>query len=167
MADSGFVIEGNVYETPTLDSLNGDESMVLYGYCGLIMEDFAPDNEDGSVSEERQEEIAQKIRHPGFILAMMHIAVQRTHTDWREAKVKRYVGSANLMEALEKFAEEDEAEEADDDENPPSVSEQPESSPKSSDDLSTSSGLASTKSSDEPDDPHVSIGIGGSDTSAE
>ena len=39
--ESGFVIDGVVYEVPGLDTLTMDEAQVLYDYSGLGLEDFA------------------------------------------------------------------------------------------------------------------------------
>lgn len=122
-AETGFDINGTVYEVPTLDSLDNDECVILYEYSGLVQEDFIPLADE--TEEETQERNQAQMKHPGFWKALMHIAYRRQHRELTDKKVKELVGKVNRMEALAALGSD--VEEADD--SPPVLtSEPPESS---------------------------------------
>ena len=96
--ESGFVIDGVVYEVPGLDTLTMDEAQVLYDYSGLGLEDFAQsDNE----TEEETRARERLFRNPGLMRALMHIAYQRKHTKLPASQIRRLVGAANVLDALQ------------------------------------------------------------------
>lgn len=151
--ETGFLIDGTIYEVPPLDSLDGDECLVFFDYCGLVQEDFAPLADE--TEEETDDRNQKQMRHPGFWLGLMHIAYRRKHRELKDAKVKALIGKTNRLEALSVLG----AEETEDPEVPlGSTSEPDESSPRSSpvnesssEPLPVSSGLDSTTDSDRQD----------------
>lgn len=148
--ESGFMLEGRVYEVPSLDSFSLDESIVLYDYSKLTMQDFAPPGEDDD-PEEYEAAREEKMAHPGFLKALLHIAYQRGNPDAKPAKVKAVVGQANFVEAVEPMLDEEEEGEEGSPPDPESTSELGPSSPRSSGDSSGSSGMPSPTDSDSPD----------------
>ena len=72
--ESGFVIDGVVYEVPGLDTLTMDEAQVLYDYSGLGLEDFAQSADE---TEEETKARERLFRNPGLMRALMHIAYKR------------------------------------------------------------------------------------------
>jgi hypothetical protein len=129
-AETGFNIDGTVYEVPMIDSLTTDEAQVLYDYSRLTLDDFVPPKDETAEEKHDREEI---LRNPGFLRALMHIAYQRAHPEIRAAKVRALVGAANFVSALETMGNPEPDEEGGDDDVPPaSTSEQPEPSPTSS-----------------------------------
>lgn len=94
---TGFMIDGNLYEVPDMGSFNMDEAQTLYDYSGLSLEDFVqPDDETEDETKERE----RKLRNPGFLRALMHIAYQRGNPTERPTKVKALIGAANIVTAL-------------------------------------------------------------------
>jgi hypothetical protein len=95
-AETGFNIDGTVYEVPMIDSLTTDEAQVLYDYSRLTLDDFVPPKDETAEEKHDREEI---LRNPGFLRALMHIAYQRAHPQMRAAKVRALVGAANFVSA--------------------------------------------------------------------
>jgi hypothetical protein len=161
--ESGFVIDGKVYEIPGLDTFTMDEAQILYDYAGLTLEDFAPADPEGSEDEkeEHDTEFARKLKNPGFLRTLMHVAYQRGNPKAPRARVKDLIGNANLVEALERIGEADES--------PPETSSQSEPSsqpPSSEPSRSADSGIPSQSDSDEPDESLEATGTTRSDTSS-
>lgn len=161
-AETGFNIDGTFYEVPVLDSFDMDEAQVLYDYCGLTLEDFVPpaDNtpEDDLAARE------QRLKNPGFVRALIHIAYQRGNPDMKPAAVRDAVGHANMLEAYTALASV-EPEEGEPEVPPASTSEQPKPSVSGSLENDVSSvkplvngGDGSTIGSDGPDRIHAAIG---------
>ena len=150
-AETGFDINGTVYEVPTLDSLDNDECVILYEYSGLVQEDFVPLAEESE--EETQERNQAQMKHPGFWKALMHIAYRRQHRELSDKKVKELVGRVNRMVALAALGAE--VEEVDG--VPPALtSEPPGSSPNDSlenDSLSVNSSVSGGDGSTNDSDP--------------
>lgn len=151
MADTGFRIDGLVYDVPTLDSFNMDEAEILYKTSGLALEDFAVDEDDPEASARFQ----RNLRNPGFIRAMMTVAYIRGNPGMSVGKASAVIGKANLIEAVQNFIE------AGSDESPPdqtlSGNGQPDSGA-STESSSAPSGWSSTDSSAAPGDPPVATG---------
>ena len=162
--ESAFVLDGKVYEIPGLDTFTMDEAQILYDYAGLSLEDFAPADPEASEDEQEEHsaEFARKLKNPGFLRTLMHIAYQRGNPKMSRARVQDLIGSANLVEALEHFGEED-------DESPPATSSPSEPSlpsPSSEPSRSGDSGTPSPSGSDEPDESPEVTGTTRSDTSS-
>lgn len=154
---SGFVIDGQEYPIPALDTFDIDESILLYEYSGLTLEDFAPASDDED-EDEVAEQRAQKVKHPGFLKALLHVAYSRGNPTAKPARVQAVVGAANLIEVVEQLI----AEEGDEESPPaPALTIEPTlSSPKSSDDSTESSGTDSLIDSDPQDEVQLDpIGI--------
>lgn len=142
-----FRIGGREYPSPDLDSLTMLERRVMYDLCGIIQEDFAP--QDDETETEHDERVGKLTRHPGFLESLMHIAYQREHPELSRAKVEAVIGSTNYLEALEAWT--DSAEEAD---VIPLALTSPPDEPSSSltDSKPERSGPSSTTGTDEPAD---------------
>ena len=97
--ESGFLIDGVLYEVPTLDTFDLDDAQVLYDYTGLAVEDFLVQPE----SEDETREMAQRFKNPGLIRALVHIAYQRNHPKMPAAQVRKIIGKVNQFEALMAF----------------------------------------------------------------
>ena len=97
--ESGFLIDGVLYEVPTLDTFDLDDAQVLYDYTGLAVEDFLVQPE----SEDETREMAQRFKNPGLIRALVHIAYQRKHPKMPAAQVRKIIGKVNQFEALMAF----------------------------------------------------------------
>lgn len=150
-AESGFTIDGAVYEEVTVDDLDTDERFILYEYAKITQEDFA--GPEGEADEERAARVAALIRHPGFWPAMWHCAYRRAHPDKDFAAIRAIVGKTKFVEAMETFGEEDDA-------VPPALTTEPDgSSEKSSVVKNESSGDGSTNGSDEQAVVPTPIGI--------
>lgn len=156
-AETGFQIDGVIYEVPAIDTLTMDEAQVLYDYSGLRIEDFVErENETADDREQRE----RKFENPGFMRALMHIAYQRVHTDLRNDKVRALIGSANILQALGTLSSGEESEEL-----PPASTTEPEpSSPNGSVDSNETSGSDSTTDSAKQDDSQEATGTGRSAT---
>jgi hypothetical protein len=161
-AETGFTIDGEIYESPGLGELDMDEYQILYDYSKITIDDIvaAPDETD----DEKDARLA-KYDNPGFIRAMMHIAYRRAQPGVKDATVRTKIGAANVFTALSSlFGPEDQPE---GDAGPPAQTTDPEkSSPNGSVDSNTNSGHDSENDSEQPAGQLVPIGTGRSDTSS-
>lgn len=136
-AETGFMIDGREYEIPTIDTFTLDEAQILYDYAGLTLEDFMTDETADVVG------VDAKLKNPGFIRALLHVAYQRGNPHANPARVRALAGAANLVMTLARF---DDSEEGED--RPPAPTTEPnESSPKSSVDSNQNSGSPSADDS--------------------
>lgn len=97
--EPAFLIDGNEYPIPGLETFDMDEALTLYECCGLTLEDFAIDDED----EDEIAEMVQKTRHPGYVKALMIVAYQRGNAGVSKKKATAVIGRANLIEAYMAF----------------------------------------------------------------
>lgn len=179
-AETGFIIDGTRYEVPTLDTFTMDEAQVLYDYSGLGIEDFVPiaeppappDNADQDAKAAYDELLAardgelealnRKLRNPGFLRALVHVAYQRGNPKFTPQRVREAVGASDHTQNWVAFIEEGLGDET----VPPALTtEQTPSSPRSSVVSNESSGTPSTKPSDGQGDQPEPITTGVSDTS--
>lgn len=163
-AETGFEIDGSRYEVPTLDSLNMDEAQVLYDYSGLAVEDFVPPRPDMDDDDKlrHQESIAQRMKNPGLLKALLHIAYQRGNTHVRPSRVGELVGQVNVFDAVLSLV----SNEPEEDDVPLASTPRPEESSLSgSGGSSMSSGEGSGSDSDAPDAAPATTGHMRSDTS--
>jgi hypothetical protein len=162
---TGFEIDGRVYEVPSLGTFNLDEAQVLYDYSGLVIEDFLGLLPEATNAErqEHEEQMGARMRNPGLLRALMHIAYQRGNPREKTQRIKELVSNANALEALLEFVA---AGSEGDDEVPLASTTEPErSSETSSVDSSTSSGAPSESDTDPQGETPGSTGAGRSDTS--
>jgi hypothetical protein len=159
--ESGFEIDGTLYEVPEVTSLNVGERMVLHDYAGLVQEDFV--RLEDETDEEMEARHETMLRRPGFIPALMHIAYARANPKLSREKVAKVIESTNYLAAISTLVAETPDEEAEDD-RPPDLttrtldSDEP-SSPIALHDSSASSGSRdSSLSSDVPDAPLANTG---------
>ena len=148
-AENGFKINGEIYEVPTLDSLNLDERYILYDYTTLAAEDFAA--EEGESEDETIARVTPLLKHPGWWPALQHIAYRRKHKDeMSDTRMKKLILAANsdLGASAEILSTLGEPPKDGEGEDPPSTSELDESSPPNSDGSSESSGSDSATSSE-------------------
>lgn len=101
-AETGFLIDGKVYEVPTLDSLTLDEAELMYQRCGIVQEDFVPLADE--TETERDERISTLTRHPGFMASLVQIAYQRGNPGAKMTQVKLVLEKTNRMEAFSTLA---------------------------------------------------------------
>lgn len=167
-AETGFTIQGKIWESPTVDSLNNDENQVLYDCTGFSQEDFFRRADE--TKEEHDDRLLTIVRHPGFDTAWMRIAFQRGNPQLSARKVEQIVGATNRLEALATLSD-DQVEERDDDlplastsePNAPSSSslDENKTSPKQESETPTS---GSATSSDNQDSQPNGTGVSSSDT---
>ena len=160
--ESGLVLDGKLYDVPSLDTFTMDEAQILYDYAGLTLEDFAPADPEASEDEQEEHgtEFARKLKNPGFLRTLLHIAYQRGNPKTSQARVKDLIGKVNLIEALEHFGEEDESPPETISQNEPSLQSSSSEPSKSAD-----SGIPSASDSDQPDESPEATGTMRSDTS--
>jgi len=91
-----FRIGDEEYEIPPIDDFDMDEWEIVYDYSGLVLDDFAP-VEDEAQEQARQRRTAQ----PAFMRALLHIGYRRTHPDTAVTEVKKITGAAKLARIFE------------------------------------------------------------------
>lgn len=144
-AETGFMIDGALYGMPSLDTFTMEEAQILYDYSGLGLEDFALEDDD--------DEFAVKLKNPGFLRALMHIAYRRGNPKQPDSKVRKLIGAVNLIEAHAHLAG------GEDDADPPALTPEPDrQSLKSSGEPNETSGNASPTASDGQDSHPIPIG---------
>jgi hypothetical protein len=103
-----FKIDNAEYEIPALDDLDMDEWQILYDYTGLILDDFAPQED-----EDEERDRMRRTSQPGFTRAMLHIGYRRANPELKPDAIRQVTGSAKLLHVLEAMgesaSEEDEA----------------------------------------------------------
>lgn len=95
-----FKLDENQYELPEIDDLTMDEWQILYDTAGLILEDFAPVQDEKS-EVERQRRVGQ----PNFTRAMLQIAYQRANPYATTDDARQIAGEAKLIRVLESMGE--------------------------------------------------------------
>lgn len=168
-AETGFLIDGTIYEVPTLLSLDMAERRVMFEDSGYIQEDFLwEQDEDDDAYEER---VGKLMRHPGVMEALMHIAYQRGNPTVKRETVRMIVEKTPYLEAISTM---EAAVEPEEDAVPlelttpldePSLSE-PSSSKPLSEPTTDSGGTASMNDSDQPAVTPIPIGTTRSATSS-
>jgi len=149
-AETGFLIEGTIYEVPGLESFTMDEAQILYDNSGLTLEDFSDDEAD----------VKTRMKNPGLMRSLMEIAYRRGNPHLKPQQVKDLIGSVNQIDSFSTLAEADDV-----DPTQPSTLNPSPNSPSEPTGSNRSSGPDSVESSDPPGNDPASIGIGGSDTS--
>jgi hypothetical protein len=158
-AETGFQIEGKVYEVPTLDSLSMGERRVMFELAGVTQEDFV--REEDESEEEHDQRVTKLMRHPGFMESLMHIAYQRGNPQLKRDKVRLVIENTRYVDAIEAMSAE-----AEDDAGPPELTTVPApSSPNASDDSSASSGHDSSTATAAPAVTRLATGTTRSATS--
>lgn len=141
-----FIIDGNPYPVPEMDTLTMGEALVVEEYTGLGLDQL--------------DEIGVR---PSAIAALMHIAYARGNPDLSKRQVRELVESAKLVDALDSVTEEE-------DERPPAspqTSDEPETDENENGEGSRpGSGADSTNGSDHAVVGLSRIGTRGSATSA-
>lgn len=164
LGESGFEVDGERLEIPTLDTITLDEERVLYIYADVVLSDFLPTHPDWK-PEQREAHLvlqAQKIRNPDFKRALVHIAYKRAHPEVENDEINVKVGTTSALEldlALIRGTPK---------EDPPtrSPNERDKTSATSTLEKNGDSGIPTGKSSGTPDSDLESIGISESDTSS-
>jgi len=163
--ESGFEVDGERLEIPTLDTITLDEERVLYIYADVVLSDFLPTHPDWSDEDKQAHMMLQghKIRNPDFKRALVHIAYKRAHPDIDNDEINVKVGEAGALEldlALLRGRPDDE------DPQTRSPNGRDKTSANSTLERSGDSGKPSETSSGTPDASLESIGISESDTSS-
>lgn len=129
-AETGLLIDGQIYEMPDPSSFTIDECQVLYDYSGLTIEDFVP--LDGETDEEHDDRLDQMMRNPGVKKTLLHVAYQRGNPKIPASRVKYLVGNANWIAPFETLPDIEKKEEEAEEVPLASTSEPSEASPRSS-----------------------------------
>lgn len=97
--ESGFVIDGESYAIPTLDSLDLDEERLLYLYADCVVQDFVPVHPDWDEETKKAHEfmLAQRVRNPSLKRALALIAYRRKHPDVDEDLMLNAIGRVNAL----------------------------------------------------------------------
>lgn len=97
---AGFVINGESYEVPTLDTITLAEERVLYVYADCVVQDFLPAHPDWTEDDKVAHiaEVLSKVRNPAFKTALAHIAYKRRHPEVSDADIQESLGSLNALE---------------------------------------------------------------------
>jgi hypothetical protein len=160
-AETGFLIDGKVYEVPSLDSLDMDERRVMFDLCGLVQEDFVREEDEDEAEHDAR--VSRQMRHPGFMEALMHVAYQRGNPTVKRQKVQMVISKTNYFEAVSTMV----GAEEDTEEVPLGLTSEPDKpSSNSTTDAPTSSGDGSSNGSDQPDRSPEPTGAMRSDTSS-
>lgn len=172
--ETGFLIDGAFYEVPALASLDMDENQIMFELSGSPTEDwillFAAAQAD-DFDDEQRAELGRKLKHPGFLRAMVHIAYRREHRDIGRDEISIVVGRTNqVLSWASMFLSRGDAD------GPPTETAtlpQPQRSPNGTDErppISDGSkqtpGSGLPTSSGPPDETPASIGTGESGTSS-
>lgn len=98
--ESGFEVDGERYEIPTLDTITLDEERLLYVYADVVVSDFIPIHPDWGEDQAAAHALlqAQKIRNPDFKRALVHIAYRRRHDDVDDVEIQRLIGGSSALE---------------------------------------------------------------------
>jgi hypothetical protein len=168
--ETGFLIDGKVYEVPGLWDLTMAERRLLFELSGFTQEDFLL--QDDETDEEQEARVEKMMRHPGYVETLMTVAYQRGNPTMKPGKVRLVVDGTNYMDAIQGFASPDEDEEAE--QSPLELTSEPgqRSAPNSLDSnsltppSSESGGNGSGNGSDEPVSTRPDIGTMRSGTSS-
>lgn len=97
---TGFLIDGEHYSLPTLDTITLDEERVLYIYADTVLQDFVPAHPESTDEERAAFELLQmrKLRNPDFKRALAHIAYRRKHPEVEDSEIQVAIGKANALE---------------------------------------------------------------------
>ena len=92
--ESGFEVDGERLEIPTLGTITLDEERVLYIYADVVVSDFLPSFPDWSEEEKNAHLLKQatKLRNPDFKRALVHIAYKRAHPEVENDEINVKVG---------------------------------------------------------------------------
>jgi hypothetical protein len=152
----GFVIEGKTYPLPPLASFDMDEAQILWEYCELGIEDFAPDK-DGAYTDESIRGLARTMKNPSFRRTLLHVAYRRGNPQATHAEIAAAIGKVSNVDALAAWMDEMEAgQDADPTKEP--APKPAGSSESERDGSNTSSGNGSSTTSTAPDATPVPIG---------
>ncbi len=156
-----FVIDGNEYPAPTLDTFDMAERRLLYELSKITQEDLV--REDDESEEDHDRRVTMTLRHPGFMETLMQVAYARGNPALKPDKVRAIIERTNYLEAIQKWAEEEDAGPPDRT-SPSELSKHSESENGSS---SERSGESSSTTSDRPDRLPASTGTSESATSSQ
>lgn len=155
-----FIIDGAEYPAPSLDSFDMAERRLLFELAGITQEDLVRGEDESE--EDHDVRVSRALRHPGFMETLMHVAYARGNPTIKRDKVQSVIEKTNYLEAIQKWAEEDDA-------SPPdltSPNEPSKPSEQSNGLRSVDSGVASLPSSGEQVEIPESIGTSESATSS-
>lgn len=144
------------YAAPPIDDLDIDDWVLMYEYAGLVLDDFAP-IEDEEAEEARQ----RRLGHPGFTKALLHIAYKRANPDKKPAEIKAAVGTVKFLPLMAELGDAVRAAEEADGLPPDETTEPDASSPESSVDSNASTSNPSPTGSGQPDGQPAPTGTGG------
>lgn len=91
----GFRIDGSDYEIPELGSFLMGEAMILYDNTGLMLSDFALDEDDPTQAEK----LTRNILHPGTVKTRMVVAYMRGNRNASREAAEAIIDQSNWLEA--------------------------------------------------------------------
>jgi hypothetical protein len=147
-----YKIDDQEFEFPQLDDLDMEEWEVVYDYAGLLLEDFAP------VEDEKEETARRRrVNQPAFTRAMLHIAYRRANPDASLEEVREVALRSKLIRHMSALGENS----GEDESAPLESTTKPEpSSPGTFVNSPDTESNGSTTSSDEPENQPEVIGTG-------
>lgn len=117
-SEAGFLIDGEEYPIPDVNTFSLDEDLLLWEYADLAREDFVRVDPQLEDADELEAARLRKLRHPGLMRTLLHVAYQRGNPDVKASAVKKLIGTVQIGEAMSRLV----AEEAEDDDDPPARS---------------------------------------------
>jgi hypothetical protein len=105
-AETGFTIDGTIYEVPDLESLRMGERHILFDLCGYVQEDLVA--EDGETEEAHRRRVQKIMRHPGFMEAWMLIAYLRGKPGVSREEAQRVISETNYLSAVATMGDDEE-----------------------------------------------------------
>ena len=100
--ESGFLIDGTVYEIPALWDLTMSERRLLFELAGYTQEEFL--REDDETDDEHEARVEKMLRHPGYVETLMIVAYQRGNPDVKPGKVRLVIDRTSYADAIQGIA---------------------------------------------------------------
>lgn len=98
-AETGFTIDGRIYEEVVLGDLDTDERFILYDYSKITEEDFL--QLDGETDEQHEDRVLGIVKHPGYWPALWHCAYRRAHPDKDFAAIRAVIGKCKFTQVMD------------------------------------------------------------------
>jgi len=94
--ETGFKIDERIYPVPAIDTFTFDELETLYRYCGLTINDWGR-----RFTPEGVEVWEKGVNHPGFQMALVHVAYRRGNHDMPDSTVSALVRDLVFLDVVE------------------------------------------------------------------
>lgn len=94
--ETGFSVDGRIYPVPAIDTFTFDELETLYRYCGITISDWGR-----RFTPEGAEAWDKSVNHPGFQMALVHVAYRRGNPGIADDTVRDLVRDLVWMDVVE------------------------------------------------------------------